>query len=139
MASAALYTPEVLALATSLSEFPWQDNLQFSGTARSKSCGSSISLGLSLDAAGKVERVGLSNQACAVGQAASAIFARGACGKTSGQIRQASIQIERWLANGGPVPDWPELELIAPAREYPGRHGAIMLAWKAASEALPSA
>ena len=31
----------------------------------------------------------------------------------------------------------PELEAIAAARDFPGRHGAILLPWRAALDALP--
>ena len=55
MASAALYTPEVLALATSLAEFGWDESLPLQATARSRSCGSTLELGLSTDAQGRIE------------------------------------------------------------------------------------
>jgi hypothetical protein len=34
------------------------------------------------------------------------------------------------------LPDWPDIQQIEPARDYPGRHGAIALPWKAALDAL---
>jgi NifU-like protein involved in Fe-S cluster formation len=37
------------------------------------------------------------------------------------------------------MPDWPGIDLIAVARDYPARHGAIMLAWEAALSALEQA
>jgi hypothetical protein len=37
------------------------------------------------------------------------------------------------------LPDWPGVEAIAAARDYPARHGAIMLPWTAARDALSSA
>jgi hypothetical protein len=36
------------------------------------------------------------------------------------------------------LPDWPGLTAIAAARDYPARHGAIMLAWQAARQLLPT-
>ena len=33
-------------------------------------------------------------------------------------------------------PDWPGFELLAPARDYPARHGAILLPFDAAIQAL---
>jgi len=44
-----------------------------------------------------------------------------------------------WLAGTGDRPEWPGLEAIEPARAFPARHGAIMLAWTAARDALSSA
>lgn len=133
-----LYTPPVLALAASLAQWPWNSALPLQGTARSKSCGSALTLGLGLDAAGCIAAIGIKAQACAIGQAAAAIFANAATGKRSGEIAAAGDEIRAWLQGDAPRPQWPGLELIEPARTYPARHGAIMLAWQAARELLPT-
>jgi hypothetical protein len=44
-----------------------------------------------------------------------------------------------WLAGSAGLPEWPGIEAIVPARDYPARHGAIMLPWTAACDALSSA
>jgi NifU-like protein involved in Fe-S cluster formation len=134
-----LYTPEVLGLATELARYPWDDSLPLAGSARSKSCGSSLSLGIGTDAAGRIDRIGLKTQACAIGQAAAAIFARGASGRGFDELARAGDAIAAWLSGEGDMPCWPGLEAIAAARAYPARHGAILLAWRAASELLPTA
>jgi len=139
MVTTVLYTPEVLGLATNLASYPWDDALLLSGEARSRSCGSTIALGLSLDEEGRIERVGIRSQACAIGQAAAAIFAQAATGRAAREIELAGKAIEAWLAGEADLPDWPGLEAIAAARDYPARHGAILLAWRAARELLPSA
>jgi NifU-like protein involved in Fe-S cluster formation len=136
MASVALYTREVLQLATGLAEFTWDEALPLKGAARSRSCGSTLELGLSLDAEGRIERVALRSQACAIGQAAAAIFGRAAPGMTGEQIDRAYVQLQAWLGGEDRLPDWPGLDAIAAARDYPGRHGAILLAWQAASDML---
>jgi NifU-like protein involved in Fe-S cluster formation len=136
MASAALYTPEVLALATSLAGHGWDEALPLKGSARSRSCGSTLELGLSLDGQGRIDRVALKSHACAIGQAAAAIFASGTPGRTASDIRAAHRAMRDWLSGEADLPDWPGLAAIAPARDYPGRHGAILLAWQAAEEAL---
>ena len=138
MASVALYTPEVLELATSLANFRWDESLSFKGTARSRSCGSTLELGLSTDAQDRIDRLGLRSQACAIGQAAAAIFAKGATGRTPAEIRNALAAMREWLAGEGPQPYCPGLNAITRARDYPARHGAILLAWQAADEALSS-
>lgn len=135
--SAALYSPEVLALATGLSAYPWDEALPLKGEARSRSCGSTLLLGLALDDAGRIARLGLRAHACAIGQAAAAIFAAAAPGRGGAEVREGSAALSAWLAGEGPMPDWPGLSAIAPARGYPARHGAITLAWQAASEVLP--
>ena len=133
-----LYTPEVLQLATSLSQYPWDESQPLQGHARSKSCGSTIGLSLSTDDEGNVSHVGVRSQACAIGQAAAAIFASGAKGRNGGDITRTYEALASWLAGTGPIPNWPGLDAIAEAREYPARHGAILLAWKAAQDVLPS-
>lgn len=138
MSATVLYTPEVLGLATSLAAYPWDDALPLKGQARSNACGSTIALALSLDAESKVERVALRSQACAIGQAAAAIFAAAAPGRSAAEIDRAAEAMAQWLAGEGKLPDWPGIEAIAAARDYPARHGAIMLAWQAARDLLPS-
>lgn len=138
MSSSSLYTPQVLELATSLAGYGWDEALPLKGSARSRSCGSTIELGVSLDEGGRIEKVGLRSQACAIGQAAAALFARAAPGRSAEEIHNAHAAMREWLGGDSPQPDWPGLDAIAPARDYPGRHGAILLAWQAADEALSS-
>jgi len=108
------------------------------GEARSRSCGSTVALSLSLDRNGRVERVAVRSHACAIGQAAAAIFAKSAQGRTLLEIAGDAGRIEAWLAGQGELPNWPGLDAIAAARDYPARHGAIMLAWNAAKQLLPT-
>jgi len=131
-----LYTPEVLVLATGLAAWPWDEGLPLKGSARSRSCGSTLSLGLELDGEGRIARIGLKPQACAIGQAAAAIFAAAAPGRDVQDIANAGDTIEAWLAGEGPMPGWPGLDAIAAARDYPARHGAILLAWRAARDVM---
>jgi NifU-like protein involved in Fe-S cluster formation len=136
-AATKLYTPELLALAVRLAAYPWSADFPLQGEARSASCGSTLAMGLTCDGQGRVERVGLRAQACAVGQAAAAIFAAAAPGLDFVPIASAEASLRRWLTRAGPAPDWPEIGLLEPARHYPGRHGAILLPWMAALRALP--
>ncbi|WP_230293522.1 iron-sulfur cluster assembly scaffold protein [Croceicoccus sp. Ery5] len=136
MNAARLYTPQVLAAAVSLARFPLTDDLPLRGEARSASCGSVLTLGLATDGNDVITRTGIAAQACAVGQASAAIFAEHAAGMNAARIAAASRGLRAWLAGDAPLPDWPGLELIAPARAYPARHGAILLAWDAAEKAL---
>lgn len=145
MASVAtLYTPEVLALATSLAAYPLHDALPLRGEARSASCGSRLTLGLALGEDGRIASLGLSAQACAIGQASAAVFAQAAKGLSPAAIATAEAAIAHWLSASArgettALPDWPDLAAIAPAAAYPARHGAILLAWRAASLALGQA
>lgn len=138
MAAAALYTAETLALATSLARWPLDPALPLTGTARSPTCGSTIAIGLACDANGHIERVGIRAHACAIGQAAAAVFAKSAAGRDRAAVAVARDGLAAWLTGEVPLPDWPGLAAIAPARDFPARHGAILLPWTAALAALPS-
>lgn len=131
-----LYTPAVLAAATRLSAYPWDDSLPLRGDARSRSCGSAIAMALSVESDGRIACVGLRPHACAVGQAAAAVFAAAATGRDRAELVRARAAIAAWLAGEGPVPDWPGIDLLEPAVAYPARHPAILLAWDAALGAL---
>ena len=134
--AARLYTPELLGLAVRLAHYPHDDTLALQGAARSPSCGSTLAMGLSLDEAGKIVRIGMKVHACAVGQAAAAIFADAAAGQDAAAIRETLAALELWLGGEGTMPHWPGLSAIEPAHAYPARHGAMLLPWKAAAQAL---
>lgn len=97
-----------------------------------------VEIGFALLPTGQIATIGLRTQACAIGQAASAIFAAAAGGLHRPEIAAGLASIEGWLAGAGSLPDWPGLAAISAARDYPARHGAITLAWKAALDALPT-
>lgn len=136
MSSARLYTPEVLALAASLAQWPWVEGLDEVAHARSRSCGSSLSLGLALDPQGRLVRLGVRARACAIGQAAAAIFAASAPGRTLEEIALEANHLTAWLGGDEDIPAIAGIGAIAAARDYPARHGAIMLAWTATRELL---
>ena len=136
MSAQKLYTPEMLGLAVELARWPLAQTLTLRGDARSPSCGSTLAVALALDEEQRIEQIGMQVRACAVGQAAAAIFARHAAGRGAAEIDAALDRLDAWLAGEGAMPDWPDLELIAAASDYPGRHGAILLPWRAASSAL---
>ncbi|WP_338446118.1 iron-sulfur cluster assembly scaffold protein [Pelagerythrobacter marensis] len=133
-----LYTPALLNLAVDLANYPLDDTLPRQGEAVSRTCGSRLAMGLACDADGAIERIGMQVSACAVGQAAAAVFAAGAAGRDHGDVVAAEHAIADWLA-GGPDADWPGIDAIAAAREHPGRHEAILLPWRAARAALSNA
>lgn len=135
--TAALYTPDILSLAMVLADFPLADDLPLRAEAASKVCGSRIALGLERGPDGRVVRVGARVTACAIGQAAAALFLQSAAGASQGDLETALALIESWLAGGGDaLPDWPGIAILDPARAYPARHAAILLPWRAAVAAL---
>ncbi len=134
-----LYTPELLALTLELARWPAMENLPLHAEARAPTCGSTIALDMALDDAGHIATMGLRVRACAVGQASAALFARHAIGSDLATLQGSHDRIEGWLEGEAPLPDWPGLVMLEPARVYSARHGAIMLPWKAAIAALSSA
>ena len=131
-----LYTPAILGAATALADFAWDDTLMLRGEARSRRCGSTLALALDVDEQGRITQLGLRAHACAIGQAAAHVFASAATGRTRADITAARATLSAWLAGESAEPDWPGMELIAPALGYPARHDAILLAWDAALAAL---
>ncbi len=139
MSTEKLYTPQLLAAAMDLANYPPIETALLHGEARSPTCGSSVAVDLFLDEEERIERIGLKVTACAIGQGSAAILARHAPGKLPEEIRAAAESMAAWLAEEGPAPIWPELAMIAPARDYRARHGAMLAPWRAAIAALSSA
>ena len=129
-----LYSPQMLALAVELAQYPIKSDAPHIGHARSSTCGSTLAISFGKGFSG----LGLKVTACAVGQASAAIFARHCEGQTTTEIATSKDAIASWLGGNAPLPDWPDFEIIAAARDYPARHGAILLPWKAALDALSS-
>ena len=139
-ASARLYSPELLGLATGLAAFPLTGDLPLRAEARSRSCGSVIAMGVALAEDGaSIARIGMRVSACAIGQASAALLAEHARGVDPERVIATSEALAAWLAGEDDLPaDWPGLAALAPARAHPGRHGALLLPWTAACEALSS-
>lgn len=131
-----LYTHEILGLAVALADFPSLEIAEYSATARSRSCGSTLTISLACDTKGAVSNIGLTVTACAIGQAAAVVFANQAVGRSLAQILSARTELAQWLSGQAKLPDWPDMEVLHHARDYPGRHEAILLPWRAAVEAL---
>lgn len=134
-----LYTPEILRMALALADFPPLDAATVRIDKAARPCGSRIVLDVRLDARGNVVAAGASIGACAFGQASGAIMLRHIGGRCAQDLSAALAAIVAWLASDearAPVPDWPELGLLAPARQHSARHNAILLPFVAAAEAL---
>lgn len=135
-----LYTPTLLSLATQLAHFPLDKDFSHRAQARSRTCGSTIDVGVDLGGDGRVLRLGMQVSACAIGQSSAAILANGASGRSPEEIAAARDAIAAWLSaediDGCPLPEWPEFQALEAVREHKGRHGALLLAWKAVTQAL---
>jgi NifU-like protein involved in Fe-S cluster formation len=126
--SAPLYNREILALAVALADFPRLPAADRSGELRAPLCGSRTLLDLTFDQDGRIDRVGLHVEACALGQAAATLFARSAPGKAACDLATTHTVLAAWLGGTSAAPpDWPGIAVLAPARDYPARHAAILL------------
>ncbi|MDP4539233.1 iron-sulfur cluster assembly scaffold protein [Qipengyuania sp. DY56-A-20] len=134
--TAVLYSPALLGLAVDLADYPLTDRLTLHGEARSRSCGSTLALGCTADEDGAIAEIGMRVSACAVGQAAAAIFVRQAHGRDAASLKRSLAGVDGWLAGCGDRPAWPGLEALDPALPHAGRHEAIRLPWRAALAAL---
>ncbi|KTE01666.1 Fe-S cluster protein [Sphingopyxis sp. H038] len=134
--SAPLYNRDILALAVATAEYLPIADARHRVSKRAPLCGSAIILDLDTDDAGRVTRVGMHVEACALGQASAALLARHAPGLGLVELRAARDGIASWFAGADAQPDWPGFDLLAPAQGYPARHGAILLPFDAAIAAL---
>jgi NifU-like protein involved in Fe-S cluster formation len=136
----ALYSLDVLRMAASVAEFPPLEDFDAREERRSPTCGSRMTVTLKLDGEGRIAAIGLDAKACALGQAAAAIFAHAAAGRDRAAIETASEGWRAYLAKEtDSLPDWPGLDLLATGRDYPARHPSMRLAFEAACAALAKA
>ncbi|HWV59947.1 MAG TPA: iron-sulfur cluster assembly scaffold protein, partial [Sphingopyxis sp.] len=78
--SAPLYNRDILALAVATADYLPLADARHRISKRAPLCGSAIILDLDTDDAGRVTRVGMHVEACALGQASAALLARHAPG-----------------------------------------------------------
>ena len=133
-----LYTRGILRLAASI---PGQRSFAEMGDAaviRSPTCGSRVAVRVTLDEAGSVASIEQAVEACAFGQAAAALVGNGAIGMTCEEAAAALLGVERWLDEKCAEP-WPGLKVLDPARARRGRHGAILLPFRALIAAIKEA
>lgn len=137
--SEALYNQQILRLAAEGGEAVRLSEAQGSAVRVSPVCGSRVTADVRLDEAGRVAAHGQEVRACALGQAAATLVARGIRGKSREQLAAARSILADWLAGGAAEPEWPGLSVFAPARPYKARHASILLAFDAAIDAVDAA
>ncbi|ONF95785.1 iron-sulfur cluster assembly scaffold protein [Sphingomonas jeddahensis] len=137
--SNALYNDAILRLATDNPIDERLPNPQGTSEKRSPICGSRVTVDVNLGAAGRVSEAGMLVRACALGQASSSLLAGNIIGRTPEELAVARDALTGWLARTGELPDWPGLDVLAPALDYHARHASIRLAFEAAAEAAANA
>ena len=136
--TAPLYTTDILRLAASIPQQRLDDPMG-SAEKRSPVCGSRVTVDVDVDDDGRVAAIGLLVRACALGQASASLMAQHALGKSADDLAATSDTLAAWLAGGEAAPDWPGLDLFAPALPHSARHPSIRLAFEAAAEATAQA
>jgi NifU-like protein involved in Fe-S cluster formation len=136
----ALYSRDILRLAVASADFPPLSRPDARVEQRAPLCGSRIVMDVRLGTDGRVNATGFELHACAIGQAAAALFARHAPGRAVSELGAAARALGRWLEDAAaPLPDWPDIEALAAVRNFPARRGAALLAFAAAAEAAVQA
>ncbi len=132
-----IYSPQILQLAANLVETGRLKNPDGSVRRTSRVCGSVVEVDLRLEA-GVVVAYGHRVDACALGQAASAVMAAHVVGSTPGELCELRDTMEAMLREGGEPPGgkWRDLALLQPVRDYPARHGSTMLIFNAVVQCL---
>lgn len=135
-----LYTTEILRLAASLSEPRELEREDGRAELRSPTCGSRIALIVQLDEERRVVAISQQVHACAFGQASAALIERHSRGRDHNEIAEALVGLSRWLSDGQDgACDWPDIEVLTPARTRKSRHGAILLPFRALLAAIEAA
>lgn len=128
----ALYNRDILRLATSLIAGHRLADPLGSAEVRSPLCGSRIQADIVVDADGQLKALALRANACALGQASSAILQDNAIGLPITELAILRDAVAAALKRESEMPAlWPDLALLAAACDYPSRHAAILLPYDA--------
>lgn len=135
-----LYSGRILQLAANIPHLGRLDAPDGSAKRRSPLCGSSVTVDVAMQG-GRVAAYAQDVKACALGQAAAAVFGGAVVGRTWVEVEAARDALAAMLTSGGPAPAAPfdGFEALLPARDYKNRHASIMLSLEAASEAILAA
>ena len=135
-----LYTRAILRLATNIPHLAALADPDGEASLRSPTCGSWMSVAVRLDSQGRIVALGQSVEACAFGQASAALMGAHAIGRSCAEVASATESLADWLAGRSEdFGTWPGLDVLAPARDRTGRHGAILLPFRALLAAIDAA
>ncbi len=128
---AALYTTDILRLASSLSADDHLVGPDGTAECRSPICGSRINAEVNIKS-GEISQLSIRASACAMGQASAAIVRKNAIDISRAALCDIREQMSQFLKGDGELPlIWSELSYLAPAKDYPARHAAILLPFDA--------
>ncbi|MBL6642140.1 MAG: iron-sulfur cluster assembly scaffold protein, partial [PS1 clade bacterium] len=77
-------------------------------------------------------------EACALGQASSAVMAREIIGCSPQELRDVGAAMRAMLKENGAPPSgkWADLEVLEPVRAYKNRHASTLLTFDAVEDCL---
>jgi NifU-like protein involved in Fe-S cluster formation len=132
-----IYSRRILELAADIPHLGRLSDADASVTARSKLCGSTVTVDVKLDR-NVVTAFAHDVKACALGQASSSIMGRHVIGSTVEELRDLRERATQLLKAGGEAPQgkWEDLKVLEPLRDYKARHASILLTFDAVVDAL---
>jgi NifU-like protein involved in Fe-S cluster formation len=132
-----IYSRRILELAADIPHLGRLPDADASATARSKLCGSMVTVDVKLD--GEVVTAFAHDvKACALGQASSSIMGRHVVGATVEELRDVRETATRLLKAGGAAPEgkWQDLKVLEPLRDHKARHASVLLTFDAVVQAI---
>lgn len=132
-----IYNTKILELAGNIAHIERLTHPQASASARSKLCGSEITVDLDI-VGGRVTAFGQSVKACLLGQATASVMGREIIGSTPNDIRAVARTVRAMLKDNGAPPDgkWADLRVLEPVRDYKHRHEAVLIVFEAIDKAM---
>ena len=132
-----IYNKQILRFAGSIPRLGRLDHPDASATARSKLCGSTVTIDLKMDG-DVVTDFAHDVKACALGQASSSIMAANIVGAHADELRAVRETMRKMLKENGPPPEgrFADLKFLEPVRDYKARHASTMLTFDAVVDAI---
>lgn len=136
-----LYSARILTLAANMARAGRLEAPDGTGHRVARLCGSTATVDVVLDDAGRVVDFAQAVKACALGQAAAAVMGEHALGATGDEIEQARDAMLAMLKTGGAGPDgrFSDLRLLRQVADYPARHASALVAVEASLDAVRAA
>jgi len=133
-----LYNQRILKLAAEILHIGSLDAPQATADAVSRLCGSKVHVELSLAEDNTVAAFAHEVEACALGQASSAVMAREIIGCSPQELRDVGAAMRAMLKENGAPPSgkWADLEVLEPVRAYKNRHASTLLTFDAVEDCL---
>ncbi len=134
-----LYSRKILGFAASIPRVGRLAAPDARADAVSRLCGSKVHVEINVSG-GAVTDYAQEVQACALGQTAASIIGANIVGATRAEIDAGKEALQHMLRTGESANfgRFGELEVLAPVKDYPARHGSVMLVFDALQQAFVS-